>query len=390
MESSLMRSLRIAVDARLMFDSPRRGIGKTAIALYQALAKIRPEWTFLLYYRVGRFPNPFTVQTNLHPQQLELPGYRLYGLLERWVNSWEVARLPWEQFRAKPDLLHLPGGLYPPFTVGKLVSTIHDLIPIDTRPDDADVKQWSKAVRRCAIQSKAILTASEHAKQRIIDVFKIPAHKIHIVQWGPVSVASQPLDPVSADKLQQKYQLPEHGRYALHFGLEDPRKNTVRLLEAWAGLPVLVRESMPLIVVGFQGPGLAKAQEYCAKLGVQDTVRLFSYIPEEDGQHLLARAALLCYPSLYEGYGLPMVEAFQAGVPVLASNHTSIPEVAGGAAYLVDATQVGELTQGLLQLLTDKKLRDDLAQRGREHAEPITWERCAQSVATVFEAVTLT
>jgi glycosyltransferase involved in cell wall biosynthesis len=384
-----MRSLRVAVDARLMFDSPRRGIGKTAIALYQALAKIRPEWSFWLYFRVGRFPNPFTAESNLHAQQLELPGYRLYGLLERWVNCWEVARLPWEQFRAKPDLLHLPGGLYPPFTVGKLVSTIHDLIPIDTRPDDADVRKWSKAVRRCALQSKAILTASEHAKQRIVEVFRIPAKKIHIVQWGPVSVATDGLDDVAAVKLQQNYQLPEHGRYALHFGLEDPRKNTLRLLEAWAGLPGSVRESMPLIVVGFQGPGLARAQEQCAKLGIQDTVRLFSYIPEEDGQHLLARAALLCYPSLYEGYGLPMVEAFQAGVPVLASQHTSIPEVAGGAAYLVDATQVSSLTQGLQRLITDQRLRDDLAQRGRLRARPITWESCAQSVAKVFEAVTL-
>lgn len=382
-----MTSRTIAVDARLMFDSPRRGIGKTSIELYRTLAQVRPHWTFELYYRAGRYPNPFPSGGNLQPRQLDLPGYRLYGPLERWVNLWESARLPWRLLTTRPDIFHIPGGLYPPFTVGPLLVTIHDVIPIDLRPNDEDVKAWAKAVRRSAHCARAILTASEHAKGRICDVFNIPPEKVHLVQWGPVSVPSKPLGEAAQAALRVKYQLPQQGPYLLHFGLEDPRKNTANLLAAYAKLPAELRQEFPLLVIGFQGPGLTMAKHRCESLGLGSSVRLFGYVPEEDGQHLLAGAALLCYPSLYEGYGLPMVEAFQLGVPVLASRHSSIPQVAGEAAYLVDASEVEQLAEGLKALLEQPALRQELADRGRRRAASLSWQRCAEDVASVFELV---
>jgi len=383
-----MSRLRIAVDARLMFDSPRRGIGKTSIALYTALAKVRPDWRFLLYYRVGRFENPFTQLQNVIPQQLELPGYRLYGPLERWLNCWDSVRLPVELSRERPDLFHIPGGLYPRFATGRMVTTIHDLIPIDTRPMDADVKQWTRDVRRSAIQSRAIITASEHARERIVERFRVRREKIHIMKWGPVSVQTTPLTAEEEQSFRQKYNLPLRKNYLLHFGLEDPRKNTHRLLEAWARVSPELRAANPLVIVGFQGPGLARTESLCNELRIRDSVRLFGYIPEKDGQHLLAGAKILCYPSLYEGYGLPLVEAFHCGVPVLASRHTSIPEVAGDAACLVDATKVDELALGLQKLLSDPQLCEELAQLGLKQVQSTTWEACAENVACVFENVT--
>lgn len=365
----MSRPLTITVDARLVFDEPWRGIAKTIVGLYRALAAARPHWRFHLFHRSGTNPNPFADRPNVFPKRIDMRGDRF--------DLWNRVRLPLANRGA--DVFHAPAGVAPRFPLAKLVTTIHDLIPLDTRPTDADVVRWVANVRRAARTSRAVITASEFSKRRIVEAFGLSPAKIAVIPWAPHH------SPPRKQGSDGPKPLACATGYVLHFGLAEPRKNTARVLAAWGVLPPALREAYQLLVVGVQGPALAHFQREAAQLG--DSVRVVGYLPEDEVRELLAGAAVLCYPTLYEGFGLPALDAMAAGVPVLTSRTTSLPEVVGDAAELVDPTDEAALAAGLLRLLADDAYRAELAKRGRERAARYTWERTAEATASVFKNV---
>ncbi len=365
----MIRPLTITVDARLVFDEPWRGIAKTIVGLYRALAAARPDWRFHLFHRDGTIPNPFADLANVFPRRIDIRGDRF--------DLWNRVRLPLANRLAGADVFHAPAGVAPRFPFARMVTTLHDLIPLDTRPNDPDVVQWEANVRRTARTAHAVITASEFSKRRIVEALHLVPEKVHVIPWAPHHSPPRKQGP--------RQTLACAAGYVLHFGLADPRKNTARVLAAWATLPPAVREAYQLLIVGVQGPALARFQHEAAQLG--QSVRVVGYVPEDEVRDLLAGATVLCYPTLYEGFGLPALDAMAAGVPVLTSTTTSLPEVVGDAAELVDPTDETALAAGLLRLLTDEAHRTALATRGRARATTYTWERTAEATASVFEFV---
>jgi len=361
--------MTIAVDARLVFDEAHRGIAKTTIGLYRALAIARPNWRFLMFYRDGVNENPFADRANIETRKIDIRGDRF--------QLWQRVRLPWAIWRSGAELFHSHSGIAPTFPMTRMVVTIHDLIPLDCRAEEANVRDWRTNVERAARKARLIITASEHAKERIVCHFRVAREKIRLVDWAPYSRAETIM-------IKGDVGMP----YALHFGMSDVRKNTARVIDAWCALPTEVRERNRLEIVGVDPKGLETFRHRIREVGNDDSIHLHGYLKEEEIRGLLARACFLCYPTLYEGFGMPILDAFAAGVPVMTSPTTSLPEVAGDAAVYVDPNNTLSMTSGMMTLLTDAEVRWNLVQQGRERVARFTWEATAEKVAAIFaEAV---
>jgi glycosyltransferase involved in cell wall biosynthesis len=395
----MTRPLTVAVDGRTLFDEVRRGIAKTTIWQYRELAHIRPEWQFHVYYQEGRSENPFTGINNIHCHKLTMKGDRF--------RLWERIALPLAVAKLRPDVFHAIAALSPRWLYAPLLTTINDLIPIEQNRTDADALRWAANVNRTARRAKVILTPSEFSKGKIVELCGVAAAKVHVVPWAsmmltegegerrdvspPVNAASPPVANVTGGLTSRRSPA---DRYILHFGMADPRKNTAKLIAAWAKVPTEVRAGTQLQIVGLSDSARVTFAQQCQALGLSTdpdsgSVGIFGYVREEEVQTLLAGAALLAYPTEYEGFGLPILDGFAAGVPVLTGQTTSLPEVAGDAAMLVNVHEVGDITRGLTTLLQDDVLRAVLIERGRQRAKLYTWRRVAEATAELMEWISL-
>lgn len=366
------RPFTVAVDARTVFDETRRGIGKTVVELYLALSQSRPAWRFRLFCRTADGVNPFAGRPNVSVEPIDMPGDRF--------SLWPRVRLPLAVSLARPDVYHAPAGPAPTLVRCRLATTIHDLIPVDADRPDPAVRAWVASVRRTVRRARVVFALSDHARGRIIDLLGVPADKIRVVRWGPISAPTTPPSPERSAQLHSQYGVPPGARYVLHFGMADPRKNTAHLLAEWNRIPEAVRAGVRLIVVGVQGP---KRQEFTAiaRATTGAGVGITGFVPEEDARDLLAGAAALAYPTTYEGFGLPLLDAFTAGVPAVAGDRTSLPELAGTAAELVDPATPGAVAAGLTRVLSDPGHAAELVRRGRLRAAEFTWAKAAEVVA---------
>lgn len=371
--------MRVAVDARSVYqEATLRGVGKTLVELYRSLARARPRWTFDMYYQVWNQRDPFMGFPNVSRRPVDGKGDRFHA----WQNFWfpVTARL------VGADILHCHGAIAPWLSLNRLVTTIHDLTPLEFQPRDPAVSAWAASVRRGAQQARRVLTCSEYTRRQVNRVFGIPLKKITTIYWGAnkTSVLSASSDGLAAART--RYGLAPDLPYALHFGMTKPRKNTRRLLEAWARLPSEVQSCSALLVVGLEPDGIGQFRALARALGIAGSCHLHGYLPESDVSTLLSGATILCYLSLSEGFGLPILDAFARDTAVLCSNTTSLPEVAGDAAVLVDPTNADAIARGLVLLFRDKATRAELIARGRVQLSRFSWQQCAEQVADILAA----
>ena len=373
----MTRPLSIVIDGRTVFDEPRRGIAKTTVAQYRALAGIRPAWRFRFFYAEGTQPDPFADLPNVSGERLRMKGDRL--------DLWPRLRLPLATAFARPDLFHAAAGVAPMFPGAPVVTTLNDLIPLESGRTDAAARAWVANVRRTARRARAILTPSEFTKGLIVEHLGVNPAKVHVVPWACTSPPARP-SPGQLAEVRARFGVPPGERYVLHFGMADPRKNTAGLLRAWGRVPAAARRGVRLVVVGLSDAGRAElAAQFAPRLTLGDGVGISGYVSERDVGVLLAGAEVLAYPTLYEGFGLPILDGFAAGVPVLTGRTTSLPEVAGDAALVVDAADPDALAGGLARLLLDSECRAGYAARGAARAARFTWPRAAELTARIWE-----
>jgi glycosyltransferase involved in cell wall biosynthesis len=184
-------------------------------------------------------------------------------------------------------------------------------------------------------------------------------------------------------RLFEKYRIDPP--FVLHFGASEPRKNTRRVIEAWAGLRKIVKAHARLLVVGLDARAQQELSTCAARLGIESSVVLHGFADEEDVPALLRMADVLAYPSLSEGFGLPILEAFAAGTAVITSDRTSLPEVAGDAALTIDPEDFNTITKAMSKLLTDPVYRRELVRRGLKQRKHHTWLDAAEAFAQAIE-----
>lgn len=368
--------MNLCVDASTVYHPKRRGTGKNLIDLYRNLAQIRPAWRVVMLHRGIGDDDPFADLPNVENLASDMKG-------DRW-NLWREIRLPLEAARAGADVLHCPANDAPWCPLSPIVMTIHDLVPLDGRKDP-QARRWLARLARSARRARRIITPSEYTRQRLIQTLRIPADKIKVNHWAPDQRCRRVTDPEVLAGVRVKYGLEAERPYVFGFGAADPRKNAEGILRAWAILPAEVRSACQLLLVGIQDRAMAPLADLVRRLEIDDGCVLSGFAAEEDIPALLSGAAVLCYPSLSEGFGLPVLDAFICRAAVLTSSTTSLPEVAGEAAVLVDPRDVAEISEGLRRLLTDEGLREGLVARGAQRVAGFTWRRCAERACDVFE-----
>jgi len=375
--------MRIAVDADKLTRFPARGTQRTTIGLYRALAARRPDWEFLFFYQVEPWPTCFADRPNITPMRVDIPGDRWRGTLNLWLQ----VRLPLAVASSRASVLHGPFGTAPRFGGAPKVSTIHDLTPMDFAATRPDVARWLRNIRSAAHTSAAIVTASEYAKDQIVTRLAVRPERVHVIGWAPADQYVSGIPATRVAETRHALGLPAGRPYLLNFGSGNPHKNTQRLLEAWSRQSSALRDHYLLVVSGVEAGALDGVRARVQELNLGASCVVLGSIADEHMPALVAGATVMLYPSLAEGFGLPIVDAFRVGTPVLTSRVTSIPEVAGDAAWLVDPTSVDEIAGGMTRLLEDGRLRDTLIAAGTVRADVFTWERCADGYAAIFSAV---
>ena len=367
--------MRVAIDARKLHDF---GIGTYIRNLLRQLARIDRETEYVL----------LSPQTDLDIAAQLGPNFRTVLEPSPNYSLREQFHVPWVLRRERPDVYHAPHYVLPPAVPCRSVVTIHDCIhlmfpqylPHKAAYAYARASMWA-AVKR----STCILTVSEASKRDILHFFNVAPEKI-VVAYNAIDDhfwLTPPEEEVA--RLREQYQL-DH-QFVLYVGNIKPHKNLVRLIEAFDELRRTGSEELTLLIIGDEISKLPALRRAVHSYKLHKHVRFLGFVSEGTLRILYRLAALFVFPSLYEGFGLPPLEAMASGTPVVASNQSSLPEVAGDAAVLVDPYDVGSIVDGMRRVLTDPVLAADLRRRGPLRAREFSWARSVEKTRAVYERV---
>lgn len=282
-------------------------------------------------------------------------------------------------------LYHEPNYILKPFD-GPAVTTVHDLSHLHFPHFHEDhVRRWLDALPDSLSRADAIITVSGVVRQELLDILNVPPERVHTIYEG-VDENYYPRTAQQTSAVLDNYAL-AHGSYVLLVATLEPRKGVDVLLSAWEQLPESVRRDCPLALVGSSGWHNEAIMAQIQRLGADGTVRRLGYVPDAHLPALFAGASVFCYPSVYEGFGLPVLDAMASGVPVICRAGTSMAEFADGACILCDSAEAGELADRLLSLLDSAAARKQWGERGRERSLRFSWQRCAAETANVYRQV---
>lgn len=366
-----MTATCIGIDASRTTVARRTGTENYALNLIRALLALwggmasRPH--VRLYFRDRPAPDLFPPDE--HVERRIIPFPRL----------WTHLRLSWEMARRPPDLLFVPAHVLPPLRPRRTLVTVHDLgyLHFPQAHRALDRLYLDLSTRWNARAAGHILADSQATKTDLIRACGTPAEKISVVYPGLDESLRRVDDPTA---VKARYGIAAD--YILYLGTLQPRKNLARLVDAFA---LLSNPDVQLVIAGRKGwlydEIFARVQAH----GLAERVVFTGYLPDADRPALLSGARLFAFPSLYEGFGFPVLEAMRCGVPVVCADTSSLPEIAGDAALLVDPLDTGALAAALARLLSDEPLRARLIARGYAQTECFSWDRAARQVMAIIE-----
>ena len=360
-------------------DRPQTGISRYTAELAQALAGSYPELELTLL--TAGLPEGLAGGNGWHYAPLYgcrlLPGLITLGNL----------MVPQASRRSNLDLIHDPTGVAP-FLFGaagaKVVITLHDVFPwsypgTSTLLDTLIYRYWLPLL---ITRVDAVITDSQASQADIVRYLKVPIGNTYVIPLGVNSIY-KPASNLEVEIVRKKHHLPDN--YLLFVGSVEKRKNLYGLLRAFAGLREK-RDPGMLVIVGVKPKDNAILQ-LLEDLGLRKQVRFTGYVPEGDLPAIYCGAALFAFPSFYEGFGLPVLEAMACGTPVVTSNVASLPEVAGEAVVFVDPNDVDGIAEAMSMVLADRSLAEELRTRGLKRARQFTWDRTAQETLQVYRRV---
>jgi glycosyltransferase involved in cell wall biosynthesis len=379
--------MRIAIDYSAAVNQSA-GVGRIVRNQVLALSEVDHINQYQLIYarpNRGSAPPMFPTARNFRRHQV--------GLRERWLTIiWHRANLPVpaDWLSGPVDVYHSPDFVLPPLRRARGILTVHDLAFL-MRPECADARlraYLEDVVPRSVQRADFIIADSENTRNDLVVLLGVHPNAVAVVPGG-VEERFVPVRDEAALRLARQRLGVGDAPFILAIGMIEPRKNLNRLMDAFA----LLRQrgigppGLKLVLAGGRGWLVEGILEHHASSPVRDDILLPGFIPDDLLPALYSAASVFAFPSLYEGFGLPILEAMACGTPVVASRASCLPEVAEGASLLIDPDDTEDLTSALEQALCDSKSRTQLIQRGRDRAAEYTWERAAKALLDVYASV---
>ncbi|MBA3533714.1 MAG: glycosyltransferase family 4 protein [Ardenticatenales bacterium] len=361
----------------------RAGLGRYASELVSALAEvIEPGTELRTFYTESATADPQGTIARL-PQFRSRLGYKPWRLA---AMASHFLRVPFDRLYGNPDLVHATDHLLPHLRA-RSVFTLHDLI-FEIYPQHHKVYNHTflkMMMPRFLKAADHIITVSEHTKRDAERLYSIDPARMTVVYEAVDERYRPTFDLTELEPIRQRYQLPE--QFLLHVGTIEPRKNLSILLPALQTLKAEFPD-LKLVLVGKKGWLYEGFFKKLTESGLDSEVLFPGFVEEEDLPAVFQLATAFVFPSVYEGFGLPPLEALACGVPVVCSDASSLPEVVGDAGLLVDPNNPRAVTAALHRVLSDEALRHDLQQRGPRRAALFSWARAARQTLEVYEGVT--
>lgn len=375
--------MKVAFDVQLLLKGEKTGIAWCAESILLEMAnkdKIKKQ--------LNCFTFAYDKKQKKQVYSYQKLGYQIQEC--RWFHDvlyrllWNYIPIPYSLFfRKKADVTVFFNYAVPPKVSGKTVVFVHDMA---YRVYPETVRKKTRRFLELVLQKSCdradrIVTISEFSKQEILKYLKVSEEKISVVTLGVDRKRFHTHYPADQIRMvQSKYGL--KGEYLLYIGTIEPRKNLKRLIEAYASLPL---ETPMLVFAGKKGWMYREIFQTVETLGIGERVKFLGYVADREIPLLLSGAKCFLFPSLYEGFGLPPLEAMASGVPVVASNGSAIPEVVGDAAVLVEATKVESISHGILRVLKEKGLRERMIEKGIQRAKTFRWEKTARELLEICQ-----
>ena len=368
--------MRIAIDVRKLDDF---GVGTYVRNLVRWLARLDRESEYVLICRPEDCERVEQLGRNFRPVPDRSSGYSVA----------EQLTVPFAVARARVDLFHAPHYVLPALTPCRSIVTIHDCIHL-VFPQHYLPGRLTRSLARftfwhAANRSARVLTVSEASKRDILRLLRIPSDKVDVIYNAIDDRFSHPPDETQMTRVRERYQL--HDRFLLYSGNVKPHKNLERLIDAFARLRQHGFDDIQLLITGSEVSRYATLRRAVHRYNLHKHVRFLGFLSTETLASLYHLADAFVFPSLYEGFGLPPLEAMASGTPVLTSNVSSLPEVMGDAALLVDPYDPEAIADGMQQILSDAPTRERLVNCGRTRASRFSWEESAKRVLTIYRQV---
>ena len=393
--------MRVAIDVRSLEIHRTRGLGRYARNLVNSISQIDSENEYLLFYRRGIKPGDLEVGDNFKGRNVLLKRcknpHRLDEIMDQSLLPMEIL------LNGRIDVFHSLSSVTPYLKTYKSIVTVPDLIPFVLNEKKIDKLLlnlrfrewlWMKSLRK----ADRIITFSENSKKDIIELLGIPEEKIEVIylsadaRFGPVR------DRQAITKIMGQYSVNQ--KFVLYVGGFSGHKNIERLVRAFYEFSLSSDVEWQLVLAGklpdekienaddqtINEP-VRKIESLVAKLGLDAKVIFTGFVPEEDLPSLYSAANIFVFPSLYEGFGLPPLEAMACGTPVVASNTSSLPEVIGDAGVLVNPFSITEIISAMRSVLKSKSRQREMSCKGVERARRFSWEETARKTLTVYQQV---
>lgn len=379
--------MKIGIEGQRIFRKKKHGMDMVALELIRNLQAIDHENEYFIFVKPDEDEDVIK----------ETYNFKVVKLQGGFYPFWEQIALPKAARKYGCEILHCTSNTAPIWCKIPLVVTLHDIIYMESGyfsilTGSATLYQkFGNIYRKLVVprilkRSKKIITVSHFEKNRIGEFFGIKGNNRLDAVYNGVSTHFQPIsDKNELKRVKEKYRLPDH--FFFFLGNTDPKKNTKGTLKAFSDYLKQDASDYKLVMLDYDRQELNKLLNEIGDSDLINRIVLTGYVVNTDLPAIYSQAKVFLYPSLRESFGIPMLEAMACGVPVITSNTSSMPEVAGDAAYIINPFNPGEITKALIELVNNQTLREELVNKGFLQAAKFSWNAMAQSVLKIYEQI---
>ncbi len=378
--------MKIGIEGQRLFRQKKHGMDMVALELIRELQKLDNKNQYYIYVKPDEDSTCLQSTANFKIVELEGGSY----------PQWEQFALPKQAKKDGCDILHCTSNTAPVNPGMPLVVTLHDIIYMEKSyfgiltDNGTPYQKFGNVYRRWFVpkivkKSDILITVSNFEKKRIADFFGLTDNKLHAVYNGVSEHFKKITDKDELNRVKSKYRLPD--KYFFFLGNTDPKKNTLGVLKAFSDFRKQSTDDYKLLMLDYDEGELMKLLDEIKDKNLREHILLTGYVVNTDLPAIYTLCEVFLYPSLRESFGIPMLEAMRCAVPVITSNTSSMPEVSGNAAYIVDPYKPEEITQGIKELIGNNKLKQEIIDKGLKRSEFFSWKNMAIHVLKLYESL---